>query len=258
MEETSLIKPYQKLDSNVLKIIAIIAMTLDHLAWALWPGYSTDALPIIFHIIGRLTCPIMCFFIAEGYHYTKNLKKYIFRMFLFALISHFPYVYCANNYIDAWSFLPFAHGSPFNQTGVLWGFAWGLVLIKVHDSPLREIYKWILTFLILGVTFPADWSCIAPLIILFFWANRGHFGKQMLWMMVWVLVYALVYFFCLDKVYGILQLGVALSIPVLLLYNGQRGKSKTINKILKWAFYAYYPVHLGIIGLLLYLGVFAR
>ena len=32
------------------------------------------------------------------------------------------------------SFVPFAHGSPFNQTGVLWAFAWGLVLIRVHDS----------------------------------------------------------------------------------------------------------------------------
>lgn len=65
------------LDSNQLKIIAIVAMTVDHIAWMLFPGYPREALPVIMHIIGRLTCPIMCYFIAEGYHYTKNIKKYI-------------------------------------------------------------------------------------------------------------------------------------------------------------------------------------
>lgn len=73
------------LDSNQLKIIAIAAMTVDHIAWMLFPGYPREALPVIMHIIGRLTCPIMCYFIAEGYHYTKNIKKYTFRLFLFHL-----------------------------------------------------------------------------------------------------------------------------------------------------------------------------
>ena len=247
---------YKKLNSNVLKIIAIIAMTLDHLAWAIWSGFSTNPIALTFHIIGRLTCPIMCYFIAEGYHYTKNLKKYIGRMFLFAVISHFPYVFCSFSYIDAWSFLPFAHGSPFNQTGVLWGFAWGLVLIKVYDSKLKMPIKILLTFLILAISFPADWSCIAPMVILNFWLNRGRFARQMLGLMFWVLVYGIVYFFALDKIYGVLQLAVCLAIPILLLYNGQRGKFAKINKFLKWTFYIYYPLHLTVIGLLLYFGVF--
>ena len=41
------------LDSNMLKLIAIAAMTADHIAWLLFPGYPTDPLPIILHIIGR-------------------------------------------------------------------------------------------------------------------------------------------------------------------------------------------------------------
>lgn len=249
-------KPYKVLNSNILKLIAIVAMTLDHLAWAIWEGFSTNAAALIMHILGRLTCPIMCYFIAEGYHYTKNLKRYIARMFLFAIISHFPYVFCSFNYVDAWSFLPFAHGSPFNQTGVLWAFAWGLVLIRVHDSKLKFPIKLLLNMLILAVSFPADWSCIAPMIILSFWSNRGHFTRQMLWMMFWVAVYGAVYFFAIDKIYGVLQLAVCLSIPVLLLYNGQRGKFPVVNKVLKWAFYIYYPLHLTVIGLLLYFGIF--
>ena len=247
---------YKVLNSNVLKLIAVVAMTADHLAWAIWQGFSTHPLALIMHIIGLLTCPIMCYFIAEGYHYTRNLKKYIGRMFLFAVISHFPYVLCSFNYVDAWSFLPFAHGSPFNQTGVLWAFAWGLVLIRVHDSELKFPVRLLLTFLILAVSFPADWSCIAPMIILSFWSNRGNFVKQMLWMMFWVVVYGVVYFFAIDMIYGVLQLGVCLSIPVLLLYNGRRGKFRTVNNILKWTFYIYYSLHLAIIGILLHFGVF--
>ena len=54
------------LDSNMLKLIAIAAMTADHIAWLLFPGYPTDPLPIILHIIGRLTCPIMCFFMPRA------------------------------------------------------------------------------------------------------------------------------------------------------------------------------------------------
>ena len=64
----------RRLDSNMLKLIAIVAMTADHIAWLLFPGYPAEPLPIILHIIGRLTCPVMCFFIAEGYHYTHDVK----------------------------------------------------------------------------------------------------------------------------------------------------------------------------------------
>ena len=66
----------KKLNSNYLKIIAIIAMTIDHLADLLYPNMQNNIVPIILHVIGRLTAPIMFFFICEGYYYTKNLKIY--------------------------------------------------------------------------------------------------------------------------------------------------------------------------------------
>ena len=49
------------LNSNQIKIIAIIAMTVDHIAWSVFPGYSGDILPILMHTAGRITCPIMCY-----------------------------------------------------------------------------------------------------------------------------------------------------------------------------------------------------
>ena len=79
----------KKLNSNHLKVIAIIAMTIDHIADLIYPGMPNNIISNILHIIGRLTAPIMFFFICEGFYYTKNLKKYILRLFLFAIISHF-------------------------------------------------------------------------------------------------------------------------------------------------------------------------
>ena len=59
------------LNANQLKTIAIIAMTVDHLVWTVCPGYSTKWWVLLLHIVGRLTAPIMWYFIAEGYHHFR-------------------------------------------------------------------------------------------------------------------------------------------------------------------------------------------
>ena len=237
------------LNSNWIKIIAIIAMTIDHIAWLLFPGYPHDTIPIVMHIIGRITCPIMCYFIAEGYHYTKDITKYTQRLFVFAIISHFTYVFFSANFIDWKSFIPFYYGEILNQTSVMWALAWGLVMLRIaYSERIKESIKPVLVILICLITFPSDWSCIASLCVLAFGTNRGNFRKQMIWMVFYVAIYAIVYFFALNKIYGLIQMAVVLAIPVIMMYNGQRGHSKRINNIMKWLFYIYYPLHLLIIG----------
>ena len=98
---------YKKTDANTIKLIAVIAMTIDHVTWMIYPGYPKEFVPILLHIIGRLTCPIMCYFIAEGYHYTKNLNKYTVRLFLFAFISHFTYVFASMDFFNWKSYIHF-------------------------------------------------------------------------------------------------------------------------------------------------------
>lgn len=241
------------LNSNQLKLIAIIAMTVDHIAWALFEGYPTALLPLVMHIIGRLTCPIMCYFIAEGYHYTRNINKYTFRLFAFAFVSHFAYIFASNDFVDFKSFIPFYYGNFLNQTSVMWSLAWGLVMLRIADSKrIKSIYKVLLVILICIITLPSDWSCIAALCIMAIGTNRGDFRKQMSWMIFYVALYSLVYFFAIDKAYGILQMGVVLSIPVIAMYNGKRGKNPKINKFMKWFFYIFYPLHLFVIGLINY------
>lgn len=241
------------LNSNQLKLIAIIAMTVDHIAWAMFDGYPTALLPLVMHIIGRLTCPIMCYFIAEGYHYTRNINKYTFRLFAFAFVSHFAYIFASNDFVDFKSFIPFYYGNFLNQTSVMWSLAWGLVMLRIADSKrIKSIYKVLLVILICIITLPSDWSCIAALCIMAIGTNRGDFRKQMSWMIFYVALYSLVYFFAIDKTYGILQMGVVLSIPVIAMYNGERGKNPKINKFMKWFFYIFYPAHLFVIGLINY------
>lgn len=227
------------LNANQLKLIAIAAMTLDHLTWTLWPGYSTQWFVVLFHILGRLTAPIMWFFIVEGYFHTHDVKKYAARLFLLALISHFAYNFCFGI-----SFVPFKT-SAFNQTGVVWSLAWGLVLLYVHDRRLWDDWQRVIfTIAVCLITFPSDWSCVATMAILYMGLNRGNFKKQMVLMMLWTVVYALVYFLFIDKVYAVIQLFTCLTIPLLAHYNGERGEWKGMGKL----FYGYYPAHLILCG----------
>lgn len=227
-------------NSNQLKIIAILAMALDHVISVVYPNYPRDWWILVCHLVGRLTAPIMWFFIAEGYHYTRNVKRYAGRLFLFAGISHFAY-----NFAFGIPFLPF-QTSIFNQTSVIWSLAWGLVsLVILNDGRLKEWHKMAMLIGICLLTFCSDWSCIAVMAIVSIGSNRGNFKKQMSGMMFYVLLYAVVYFLFIDRVYGILQLGTALTIPLLRRYNGQRGTWKGM----KWFFYLYYPLHLVVCGL---------
>ena len=226
----------QGLSTADLKLIAIIAMTIDHLAWLFFPGFQRVWYVYLLHIIGRLTAPIMWFFIAEGSYYTKNPKKYITRLFVFALISHFAY-----SFAFGLNPIPFKSGI-FNQTSVIWSLAIAAALIFiVNNYKLSYRKNFALILLANLLSFPSDWSSIATMTPFYLYNHRGDFKKQARDYIFFGLLYAFI-----DKVYGVLQLFIFLSIPLLSLYNGKAGN----NRNMKWLFYIYYPAHLVIIGAL--------
>lgn len=229
------------LNSNHLKLIAILAMTIDHLTDLLYPNYPIEPIPLILHFIGRLTAPIMWFFIVEGFHYTKNVKKYILRLGAFALISHFAY--CFGFGIDP---LPFK-GGIFNQTSVMYPLFIAVVILWLlsDEVKLNPVLKFLISFCLVWSAFPANWSCIAVLAILSMNEKRGNLKGQMLSMCLWVFLYGIVSYFFVSKAYALELIGVLLVYPILKRYNGERGKVKWM----KWFFYAYYPAHLIIIGI---------
>jgi len=227
------------LSSNALKMIAIVAMTIDHLAWLFFPGYSTNAVALSMHVIGRLTAPIMIFFIVEGYFRTRDVGKYIRRMFVFALIAHFAYALMFGK-----DFLPFQK-TVFDQTSVMWSFALGLTALAISKSEkLKRWQRLALIWVCLIAAFPADWSTPAAVSILYMGQNRDSFKKQTMWFMLFMTLYAIVYAIFLNPLYGALQFCVALAIPLWRMYNGERGKWKGM----KWLFYVYYPAHLFVLA----------
>jgi hypothetical protein len=231
------------LTSNTIKIIAIIAMTIDHITWRLFPGFQIAPLPLFLHLIGRLKSPIMMFFIVEGYYHTKNIKKYVFRMFLFAVISHIPFaIFVGTNII------PLKDGF-FEQTSVIWGFLMGLISLAVYKSTNAVLRPWLKALIIclcIILAVPANWSVPTVFAILFMGINYGNFKKQMFWLILSILIYSIVYIILFDEIYGILQMGIILAIPVLACYKGERGSWKGM----KWLFYVYYPLHLLLLGLI--------
>ena len=228
------------LNANQLKIIAIIAMTIDHLA-AFVPIVP---LKMAMRLIGRLTAPIMCFMIAEGYYHTSNRKRYLGRLILFAVISHFAYC-LFNNF----SF------SPLKVTSVIWSLAMGLLaLIIVKEEKLH----WILRLGGLGMccllAYTANWNYIAVLWVVAFGWFRGNRKLQMLLFALVGLVFHVGQQF-LPLLLGNVapsafsawyQPGVFLAIPLLLCYDGTLGRK---SQLIKQLFYWYYPAHM----LLLYL-----
>ncbi|MBQ9416834.1 MAG: conjugal transfer protein TraX [Clostridia bacterium] len=229
------------LSGNQLKLIAILAMTVDHLTWVFFPGTQKAWYVMALHVIGRLTAPIMWFFIAEGCRYTRHRGKYLARLFAFAVVSHFAY-----DFAFGIPFLPLSTGV-FNQTSVMWSLALAASLIFLFSSDrIPQWGKMLLLALFCVLAFPSDWSSIAVMCPLFLYFHRDRFPKQAFDIVFWTFVYAAVYFLFLDKPYGALQMFTCLSIPLLKLYNGQRGNWKGM----KWFFYLYYPAHLVAVGIL--------
>lgn len=227
------------LNSNQIKTIAITAMTIDHLTWLFYPGCQKIWWVILLHMVGRLTAPIMWFFMAEGFHYTKNVKKYIFRLFVFAIVSHFAYNFAGG--------IPFIPSGMFNMTSVMWSLAWSVVIMLIFTTDkLQQWIKIVLTILICLITFPSDWSTIATMCPVYLYLNRNNFKKQAFTIFIWSLMYSIIYFIFIDKIYGIIQMCTLLSLPILKQYNGKRGNYSGM----KWFFYLYYPAHLFAIGII--------
>lgn len=230
---------YGGLPAVTLKWIAIAAMLIDHIAWAFIPTRSFPGQ--VMHIIGRLTAPIMCFFLAEGYHYTHNIQKYAQRLFLFALFSHIPFVYFELGTL--FSFTPF---------NVLYSLWFGLLGIWAWDKVKNRT---LCTLIILGLclmSLKADWPVFDVLVPICFYKYRGNLAMQAKCLSIAAACIAAYYtipaFLNGQPFYAqFFQFGVLLSIPILAAYNGTSGVRSHFDK---WFFYIFYPAHLLLLALL--------
>jgi hypothetical protein len=224
------------LSAYALKTIAIIAMVIDHVAAAFVPAGS--ALYHLMRGIGRLTAPIMMYFIAEGYHHTRDVKKYALRLGIFAVISHFPFYYFS---VGKWPVS--AAGLRLRPTSVIYTLFLALLAVIVFNNDrLGSIPKTALIVCLCLAATPGDGAFFVVLQVLAFEACRGDFRRQ-------ARAYCAIVAGSLVLSGGFtvpLQYGMFLVVPFLRQYNGTLGGSKHS----KWFFYVFYPLHLLILGLL--------
>lgn len=201
-----------------LKCIAVCTMLIDHIGAFLYPAQ------IWMRYVGRLAFPIYCFLIAEGYLHTRDVKKYMGRLLLFALISEIPYDLARSGCI-------FYAGSQ----NVFFTLFLGLVCIYAADAS-RSFWKSAAVFVLAGLLMHfvvcSDYGIGGIVMILLFYVFRERTLEK------WISVGALNLAY-----YGGIQSAATLALVPIQLYNGKKGPSA------KYFFYAFYPVHL----LLLYL-----
>lgn len=228
--------------ANTIKLLAIAAMLIDHIAWAFVPFDS--AAGQIMHIIGRITAPTMCYFIAEGYYHTHNVKKYAVRLGIFAVLSYLPFIF-----FETGSLFPTTEN--FMTFNVIYTLLCSLLALWAWDKITNDILRILTIVGLCIIASPGDWSFFAVLFTLAFGVNHGDFKKQVKWfsfMALYMVAASTLNMLLMNKpFYGqLFQLGVFLCLPLLALYNGQRGG----GKYSKWIFYIFYPVHLLILGII--------
>ena len=217
MQDTK--KPWQILNATTLKVIAIVAMTLDHAHSTMYPG------ALWMTLIGRLTFPIMAFFIAEGAAKTSDKRKYVMRLFLFALISEVPYDLMQSGQIFDLS-----------RQNVMFTLALGLISCFMVDNIKRNEKQALSVIAILGAFVCAlllfcDYDISGVLLVLLFYIMRDEkSGKRdalILGNGIATLIFS-----------NFTQLAGFFALPLLGMYNGERGNGY------KYLFYIFYPAHM--------------
>ena len=233
-----------------LHIMAMAFMLCDHLWGTIVPG--NDWLTCL----GRISFPIFAFMIVEGYFRTGNLKKYVRRLLLFALLSEIPF----NLAMGSRLFYPI-------HQNVLWTFLIALGLMHWNEKARASQKLWkqilvgcatVLLGYILGLLTMVDFYHAGVLTVLVFY----FFRRRTWWCYLGQLI-CLAYI-NLEMLGGLgyeinlfgetvflARQGLALLalIPIWL-YRGRQGH---YNKVIRYTYYAFYPVHLLILGILKFL-----
>ena len=226
------------LNASALKYIAIAAMFIDHSAHLFVP--SDTVLYFVMRFIGRSTLPIMVFFISEGYHHTRNIRRYYLRMMTFAVISHFAYSFCFLGVLFS-----------VTKSSVITTLTLCLLSVDILNNPkVRKAYKLPLILLVSYFAGHCDWGINAIAFTLAFELSRGNKKEQCIAYSIaalWYCMPALASVFHGDLsvfVRNLMKLGVFVPGVLLLTYNGEKGG----GKYTKWVFYIFYPLHLLLLG----------
>ena len=223
------------LDTDFLKLIAIIAMLLDHVGNVFFPQYP------VFRWIGRIAFPIFCYCMTVGLLYTLDIKKYLTRLGIFAIISQ-PFWILAFNPDDVWG----------NLTN--WNIFFTLFLSLLSLWAFQEKKWWLFALGVVALAlggFDYNYNGLVMMLIFLLCRNRPGLGA-LLYFLTWI-----------PALWGgdiadprcpviaghainwtIFGLG---AMPFIFL------NTHTNLRVPKWFFYGFYPAHLAAIALVRFL-----
>ena len=258
--------------SFVLKIIAMVTMIIDHSGDIFNPILGNNTL--YFNAIGRIAFPLFCFLLVEGYRHTSNLKKYMLRLFIAALVSQIPFQILVVNYMHA---RPFAINVLFTLLfGLFALYIWNFKLpskkesqeqiIKqennkeiekeknnqIHSFTLLDVFIWIIKIVLISLLIIVasianfDYGETGILLIL---AIFIIFKKSKIAFLLAIIGLAIINYrqALVDSLpWGITFVITASIIPFIFmaLYNGKKGPNT------KYGLYVIYPLHLILLELI--------
>jgi len=244
------------MSSFIIKIIAIISMLFDHTN-DVFIGHLS-----VLNLIGRIAFPLFSFQLVVGYTYTHNIKKYISRMFIFALISQIPY-----------SIFIYIYTGTYFELNIFFTLATSLICMYILSSKNINIYLKLLCIsicLIISYYLKFDYSIFGilyPLFIFVFYPFQEKFGKnrfslsennkntnknsiiKLLFFIAGTLALSIVKYIKLIPLISTswfigLVLFTFIPAVIMIFFNGKKGPS------LKYIFYIFYPAHLLLLELI--------
>lgn len=232
------------LSGNLIKILACIFMTFDHIGLICFPNI------VIFRIIGRLAMPLFAYMISEGAYYTKNRIKYLLNLLIFGIPIQIVYQIVMNDI----------------HMNIMLTFSCSLIIIFLIDSIIKSfkekdfkcdiIIKIIstiiitLTIIVLFYFIHFDYSYFGLFIpiVLYFTKSKYIDQNYKIFDSNYFRIMILALFLVIRAiVYGSYTIYAVIACLILLFYNDKKGR---IN--LKYFFYLFYPLHIVVIYLINY------
>ena len=210
---------WKGLSDSALKVIALVSMTVDHIAYYLMEHGSL--VYDLMRTMGRMAFPIFAFLLVEGYGHTRSTRKYALSLLAFALISEIPWWLLNHD----------------NTHNVFFTLLLGLIVIEGINKLGKKPLLWavlIITICTIAIFLHVDYEYSGILLICTFHIFKPD--KVTKCLLATLFMYQ----------YGVI--GLWLGLAVILCYNGQRGFIK--GQYAKYLCYAYYPLHLVLFMLL--------
>lgn len=246
----------------VLKIIAITTMLIDHIGAVFLADGRHPELYLVFRAIGRIAFPIFVFLIVEGFFHTRDVKKYLKRLGLFAFISEIPFDLAfyrgdirnvtkifTNNSFD-WNAAEDFLKPLFEHQNVFFTLFLGLLTIYLMSLVEKKYAKRVIIsnlldaiitigFCMIAFFLKTDYDITGVLLIVAFYLFRG--SKAMLTISLIFLLGAssdINRFQATGNLIYIVSIFAVLAMIPIAFYNGKKGKD------VKFIFYIFYPAHL--------------